>query len=348
MLYFPFLRVKKGEINALSTLKPASKYAIRPVLQLAPPDLDNKGNPVEPSTEYITKIANTLQAVLAPASNLACYLDPKPSGMSTDLLRSLLFSITTSGGKFYPVYGLKGSEEYAKLYNTLLGNDKPYILRIPISELNGTSLTIIKDVISNLNISPTNALVLLDAGDISSPSTALGLLEIALTGFIFQLLRLKPAGIILSSTALPSTMSEIGKWSQTEFPRKELDFFHRIKTGSEEDIHFGDYATGSVVLEPIPSRVGAPKARYTFARQYEVIKGQKVGPTPHTMNEQFYKISNMIVRNYGFSGPEFSWGDEFIYNASEPGSQPRGNATTWVAVNTSHHLEMVVSMLPSM
>ncbi|RYU81809.1 beta family protein [Hymenobacter persicinus] len=348
MLYFPFLRVKKGEINALCTLKPTSKYSVRPVLRIAPPDLDDRGNIVKPSFEYTTKIANTLQAVLAPASNLACFLDPGSSGISGDLLRSLLFSITTSGGKFYPVYNLTGSEEYAQLYKALVGDDLPFILRIHINELNGTLLKRLGNAIDLYGVKLTKAFILLDAGDISAPATPLGLYETGLQGFIFRALNLNPAGIIISSTALPSTITESAKWAQLQFPRKELDFFANVKTGVEGNMHFGDYATGSVSIDPSPSRVGAPKARYTFAHYYEVIKGQKVGPSPYTMSEQFHRISMGIANHTDFPGKDFSWGDEFIYNASQPGAHPRGNATTWVAVNTSHHIEMVVSMLPAM
>ncbi|MBO0360648.1 hypothetical protein J0X19_21995 [Hymenobacter sp. BT186] len=348
MLYFPFLRVKKGEINALSTLKPKSKYSVRPILQIAPPDLDENGKKVKPSAEYITKIANTLQAVLNPSSNLACFLDPKPSGISSSLLRNLLFSITTNGGKFYPVYSLTGSEDYVKLYNSLLGEGKPYILRIPINELTGKALQKIKDAINAYELKATNAFILLDAGDISSPTTALGIYEVAIQGYMHQLSSLHPAGLILSSTSLPSIMPESEKWVPVQFSRKELEFFSNVKDGIEETIHFGDYATGTVSIEPSPSRIGVPKVRYTFPAYYEVTRGQKVGPSPFTMSEQFHRLSMILARNADFSGQDFSWGDEFIYNASQPGSQPRGNATTWVAVNTSHHLELVVSMLPSM
>lgn len=348
MLYFPFLRVKKGEINALCTLKPTSRYAIRPILQIAPPDLDDRGNIVKPSAEFITKIANTLQSVLNPSSNLACFLDPMPSGISADLLKSLLFSITTSGGRFYPVYYLTGSDEYARLYATLLGRDTPYVFRIPISELTGKVLQKIKTAITTYQIKPNNAFILLDAGDISAPTTPIGLYEGALQGYIHQISSLRPAGIILSSTSLPNTISEAGRWIYVQFPRKEPDFFYNVKDGIEENIHFGDYATGSVSLEPSPSRIGAPKARYTLPQYYEVIKGQKVGPSPHTMSEQFHRISMALVKHADFPGKDFSWGDEFIDSASKPGAQPRGNATTWVAVNTSHHLELIVSMLPSM
>jgi hypothetical protein len=189
---------------------------------------------------------------------------------------------------------------------------------------------------------------MLDMGDISDEKLPINLYETAIVGAVSQLARLNLAGIILTSSALPTSILAVPKWKPTYFIRREVEIFKRVCTDAEYDLHFGDYATGSVDIEPTTIRLGSPKARYTLPTKYEVYKGEKPGRSPNTMAEQYQRISEYLVKQPEYSGADFSWGDDFIYQASLPGNHPRGNATTWVTVNTSHHIEMVVSMLPSM
>lgn len=348
MLYYPLLRTKKGEINALTTLRAHSAHSVRPILQVPPPDLDEQGNLVAASPEYITKIANTLQAVLGPSSPLACYVDPSPAGLPSTLLSDLLYAISATGGAFQPVYSLTGSTTYARLYRQLFGAPDEAIIRIRLKEINISLSDEVGEAIKVYQLHASQVFVLLDVGNISSPDFAAGFFEMALKGTITDLTSLGIAGVILASCALPESLETISKWKPAQYARKEAELFRRMKKATKQYLQFSDYATGSVTIEPNVSRIGAPKVRYTLPEYYEILKGQMVGRTPYTMTEQYHRISQYIVDLPNYPGPDFSWGDEFIYNASKGGLQPRGNATTWVSVSTSHHLELVVSMLPAM
>jgi hypothetical protein len=348
MLYYPLLRTKKGEINALTTLSPQAVSSIRPILQVPPPDRDAQGELVAASSEYITKVANTLQAVLAPGSLLACYLDPAPAGLPNPLLGDLLFAIANTGGTPQPVYNLIGSTSYARLYRQLMGAPKEAIIRVRLKEIGISLLDDVKDALFTYQLTSHQTFVLLDAGNISSPDFATGIYEMGLKGTIDQLASLGLAGIILASCALPESLETVAKWKPTKYIRKETEFFRRLKVATKQHLQFSDYATGTVNIEPNVSRIGSPKVRYTLPEFYEVLKGQQVGRTPQTMSDQYHRISQHIVKLPEYPGRYFSWGDDFIYKASQGGVQSRGNATTWVSVSTSHHLELVASMLPAM
>ena len=345
MLYYPLLRTKKGEINALTTLGPEAIAVTRPILQIPPPDRNEKGELVAASSEYVTKIANTLQAVLTVGNLLSCYLDPSPANLGTPLLEDLLFAIGTYGGTPQPVYSLFNSTSYARLYKQLMGAPKAPIIRVRPNEITLSVLDDIKDALWTYQLEAHQTLVLLDAGNIIEHN---GYFELGLKGTVDGLQTLGLASIILASCALPESLEEIAKWKPARYARKEVELFKRIKAATSQDLQFGDYATGSVKIEPNISRMGSPKVRYTLPNCYEILKGQLVGRTPQTMTEQFHRISQHIVSLPEYSGQYFSWGDDFIYKASLSGVQSRGNATTWVSVSTSHHLELVASMLPAM
>jgi len=348
MLYYPLLRTKKGEINALATLSPYAAPSLRPILQVPPPDRDEQGALVAPSPEFITKIANTLQAVLAPISPFTCYLDPSPAGLSTPLLSDLLFTISAAGGAFLPVYTLTGSGTYARLYRQFFDAPDEVILRIHRKEISLSLADEVEAALKAYSLDARQVRVLLDMGNISGPDFGEGFFELALKGTIIELISLGLVNVILASCALPDSLESVPKWKPTPFARREVTLFKSMKKATRQHLLFSDYCTGGVIGEPSISRMGAPKVRYTLPEHYEIVKGQLVGRTPNTMSEQYHRISEYIVHLPSYPGPTFSWGDNFIYEASKGGVQARGNAATWVSVSTSHHLALVASMLPAM
>jgi hypothetical protein len=345
MLYYPLLRTKKGEVNALTTLGPDAVAATRPIFQVAPPDRNEKGELVAASSEYVTKIANTLHEVLSVGSQLSCYLDPSPAHLPTALLEDLLFAIGTYGGTPQPVYSLFNSVPYARLYRQLMGAPKAPIIRVRPDEITMEVLDDIEKAIQLYQLDVHRTLILLDAGNIVESN---GYFEMGLKSTINDLKTLGLAGIILASCALPESLEEVTKWKPTTYNRKEAELFKKMKAATKCELHFGDYATGSVKIEPGIGRIGAPKIRYTLSDHYEILKGQMVGSRPYTMSEQYHRISEYLVSLPGYPGRYFSWGDDFIYKASLGGLQSRGNAATWISVSTSHHLELIVSLLPAM
>jgi hypothetical protein len=345
MLYYPLLRTKKGEVNALTTLGPEAVAATRPILQVTPPDRNEKGELVAASSEYVTKIANTLQEILAVGSQLSCYLDPSPAHLSPFLLEDLLFAIGSYGGTPQPVYSLFNSIPYARLYKHLMGAPKAPIIRVRPDEITMTVLDDIEKAIQIYQLETHRTTILLDVGNIMETN---GYFEMGLKGTINDLKTLGLAGIILASCALPDSLEEVAKWKPTTYSRKEAELFKKMKSATRCDLQFGDYATGSVKIEPNVSRIGAPKIRYTLSDYYVILKGQMVGSRPNTMSEQYQRISEYLVSLPEYPGRNFSWGDDFIYKASLGGVHSRGNATTWVSVSTSHHLELIVSLLAAM
>ncbi|MGI4866126.1 MAG: beta family protein [Janthinobacterium lividum] len=345
MLYYPLLRTKKGEVNALTTLSPDAVAATRPILQVAPPDRNEKGELVAASSEYVTKIANTLHEVLAFGSQLSCYLDPSPAHLSTALLEDLLFAIGTYGGTPQPVYSLFNSIPYARLYRQLMGAPKAPIIRVRPDEITITVLDDIEKALQMYQLEAHQTLILLDVGNIIETN---GYFEVGLKGTINDFKTLGLAGIILASCALPESLEEVTKWKPATYSRKEAELFKKMKAATRCELQFGDYATGSVKIEPNIGRIGAPKVRYTLPDHYEILKGQMVGSRPHTMSEQYHRISEYLVSLPGYPGKHFSWGDDYIYKSSLGGLHSRGNGTTWVSVSTSHHIELVVSTLPAM
>ena len=350
MFYFPLLRTKKGEINALATLSPGAREVVNPILQVPPPDMARDGSPTAPSSAFVNKMAENVQPVLAVGNSLPCFLDPSPAGLSPALLEELLIAIASYGGTPQPVFELAGSGDYARLYARIIGRPRTAIIRMGLNQMGASIAAQVSAALALYGLSADQTLLLLDMGDISTPGLPLNLYEAAFSGAISSVSSLGLGGIIVASCALPSSTPTLVNWRSTQFVRHELTVFRNIKSATGQPLHFGDYAVGNVITGPSPSRQGSPKVRYTGAAEYEVMKGQKTGIPPNTMSEQYNRLSLHLVGHHSYQGPAFSWGDDYIHKASQPGSSTtkRGNPAVRVSVHTSHHLELVASMLPSM
>jgi hypothetical protein len=267
------------------------------------------------------------------------------------LLEELLTIIAHYGGTPQPLYHLDGSLPYAQLYQRLIGRPHTALLRITLNDVHSRLDVVIRAALTQYNLTDDQTLLLLDMGDISAPNMPLGLYASTFATAIAAVATLDLAGFVVASCALPATLPvSMVNWVPKQFVRHEVAVFRDVKAKSGEDIHFSDYAIGNVITGPAPARQGSPKLRYTLPTEYEVVKGQQTGNPPNTMSEQYNRLSIHAVGHPGYTGRTFSWGDDYIHKASQPGphTTSRGSLATWVTVHTSHHLELVVSMLPSM
>lgn len=55
-----------------------------------------------------------------------------------------------------------------------------------------------------------------------------------------------------------------------------------------------------------------------------------------------YDLAKKLVESQHYLGPEFSWGDSQILQGSLGQGTP-GNSTTWIAIDTNHHIAYVVA-----
>ncbi len=107
------------------------------------------------------------------------------------------------------------------------------------------------------------------------------------------------------------------------------------------NIIFADYGvrnpSSGDESKPYPNANG--KLRYTIDKHYFIVRG-------HALNsglkyQQFCNLAKIVVNSKHFLGAKFSWGDGRIlfYSDSECNF---GNQTTWIAIDTNHHIETVL------
>ena len=99
------------------------------------------------------------------------------------------------------------------------------------------------------------------------------------------------------------------------------------------------------VLRRIP--LVGPPARLAINDEWLVARGDPIRGRKGIGLGQFSKLCGLIVRSNHYSGPSFSFGDDYILKCANQEVKP-GNPSRFREVGTSHHLEMVIHELASL
>lgn len=111
-----------------------------------------------------------------------------------------------------------------------------------------------------------------------------------------------------------------------------------FEPSTAEHLLFGDYAADCAKLAFGDGGGAAIRHyRYTTPEAWYVRRGTKSGSHQAVMRQ----VCEEIIESGYFAGREFSTADDFIYRTAMGVAGP-GNAATWRAVNTTHHITRVV------
>jgi hypothetical protein len=157
--------------------------------------------------------------------------------------------------------------------------------------------------------------------------------------------------LTVASGGFPSSLDDVAPESLTEKPRWELTTFSNLRDrlrGRLRVPSFGDYAIAYPRQTAGAAFAPAPQIRYTASESWLILKGRKNNRRGHA---QFMDICQTITEHAEFT-PGLSWGDrtiaanaQFAHVDPLPETARPGNATTWRAIGTSHHLGLVIHRL---
>lgn len=371
MLYYPILRIKKGEADALANLKVNTRNNVRPVLVIPPMDTvilskEEKSKGVSLAAKqqrkddnYIPSFAKNLGTALNGTGTLTYYLDAKPAALSPTRLQQLLTKIKPLPVKPRPVLYLQGSAVYWQLYNSVLSAPEAVMLRLTADELSSPGTpSLVAQWHKLLNLGDIEVVIMLDAGDVSG--AVVSMYAPTISNMHNQLQKVLPrARYVVAGGGYPSNLVRVTPWVEHRFERKCWTLWLHVHQW-QPDIHFADYGPMSAVTLNEAAQRGAPKVRYTLSSDFMLYQGvvktvakmtkpaaaTSIKPAP-SPTDQYLIISNHVHGHSNYPGASFSWGDKHVYLAKDPLFLKRGNPTTWVTVNVSHHVEHVVAALAS-
>jgi len=330
--YVPILKWKGGERIAIRRLSEDVKDLIRPVLLVT--------KNTEPDS-YCIEVARNW------GINREFYMDFHPDfkGDQTEFLETIINDEESEQLSIIPVVSMSSSVDFMSFIENNISKFK-YGAALRINNLNDKT---IQDWFNEIDqiISDSNSVdVILDTGEIGNlPNGTIDMLSDLIKEIIRNLQQQNRfRNIIVVGASFPKSIS-VKQNNISTLNRIEWLLWKKINA-EMPFILFGDYGVDDPQDPQYDTRPTIiPTIRYTRNDYWYIIRG-KYDPRAPFDYTQFHELSRMLIQKDNiFCGADFSWGDKRIFECANTkctfANCNHGNLTTWVQINTNHHLTYV-------
>jgi hypothetical protein len=351
-LYVPILKAKMGELNALSEVR-GEERALLPVLELVPTGIDDADSTsIEKDMRTVAdRLVQRWRSDQAIGVDVGFMSPEQPLNNGLLPITFAMREMEERGSAAIPVVRpVDAPEVLAAVRERVLDEGKPdLIVRLSASDLDGVTTVAgaLDECLLAVGAERGAVSLVLDLGP-TPVGTAPGLLaQVAL----FTLEQIPGPdewrSLTVASGAFPTTLTAVPAGVVERLSRDDWELWKSIAERVEARAPgFGDYAIAHPAITQGTAFAPAPQIRYTADDAWIALRGRKIDPRG---SARFYDICAELRALPVYSGPEFSWGDEYIWKAAESADGVTqvgpGNATTWRSIGTSHHLAFVVNRL---
>jgi hypothetical protein len=344
-MYSPILRNRQSELLAIKHLSNSVRSSMMPVLDVAAPtkstDKAKHREYVERNLKRTSQYVTGFPAVFVDSSEL----DPAfRLSEGVHPLEGASDAILGAGGRPIPVTGLHRDAAHKATAITVANDhaEGSLCVRLDATDVSTATLTFkrIRDLLDSDSVASSAVYLLFDL------QCLYGKDEDSVAREVLRLLKLVAsevwAGAIIGGYAIPDQLSTaVSTKEQAYLPRIEQNVFHEAAAYKMElPRWFADYT----ILPPsvveldwrLIRKVMSPKALYTLDEEWFVVRGAAFSSHPDGY-EQYYSIADEIVALDEYCGPEYSYGDNYIYDRSKKKGKP-GNPGSWITACVNHHL----------
>ena len=155
---------------------------------------------------------------------------------------------------------------------------------------------------------------------------------------------------ILASGAFPENLTGFMKNQQHTYPRSDWEYWRAQidKVGTHTRIPtYSDYTTQHPVFqEPVPGANPSASIRYTSDHYWVIMRGEGLRNPNGAGYQQWPANAQLLCKRpeYCDCGPDFSYGDNFIYKTNLQSKNP-GNAETWLRAGVNHHITFTIRQI---
>jgi hypothetical protein len=342
--YIPILKAKQGELRALTEASPRTRLGMTPLIEITdarPADQAAKVQAAARGARVLVDVAAGIDA--QPADD-----DEEFAAVERTALAELLRALRDLGAHAAPVVRVSDPlDVLEQLRAEVTADGQGACIRITGEDLDD-AVTPLPDLVERaraaLGQRPDQVDVVLDLSVIGDDN-ALGL-STRLARFVLPGLATQPwRSLVLASGAFPVNLSGVAPFTLGTFVRRDRALWMALSVlDLGRDLGFGDYAVTHPLLPTGAAFAAPPQLRYTATGDWLVLKGQRQDRRGH---RQFYDLcAALLDKRPGDVAPaDASWGDAYVHAAARDEGVGPGNASTWRAIGTSHHLAYVVSSL---
>jgi hypothetical protein len=343
-VYLPALKGRQGEFTALADIQPVTRRTVLPVIEIVP-------GPVDDAATLRTTVDKTVRKLgVWAGSRLLLDTGWLPGDIELRAGVGVLGYATAAAGDAgigaTPVVRLNDAELAHRDARLHAGRGHGIAVRLNVEDMDEDPEDLeeaLTALLHRLGRSPAEVDLLLDLGAVDG--------DVAVRAgarLIRDVLHGLPEpeawrGLVVLAGAFPTDLQAVQPWTLGELPRRDAMLHDHLRRRPLPRVPtFGDYAVAHPLLVTGPAFPAAPQLRYTASDRWLVLKGRRNDPEGH---EQFYRVCEAIARHPEFAGAALGRADARI---ADPRREGPGNASTWRAIATTHHLDYLAHRLTTL
>lgn len=346
--YVPILRPKQGEVFAIRDLSDVAQNRITPFFDVHRVQLRN-GRKEKSIDKHLDSIIERIYKHWP--SNREFFWDLFSIDLS-ERLQDGKHPVLWFGRKLHnkgmiaiPTIGSDRDASYIKAIQDLLrkGKTESVCIRILPDDLETPRETIseLRNILQRLEIAQSKCHLLIDMRVIKEAEIE-EIVEMV-SEFTSQCDIDSWKTFTFSSCSFPIDMSWLSPNTESRVIRAELILWNALikaKPLIGRKPNFSDYAINNPEkpdIDPMRIRAGG-KIRYATENDWIIVKGH--GLHRGERFNQYRKLSRKVMDFPDYRGTSYSWGDDYLDKCWKEGVGT-GNLTTWITVDTNHHLTLV-------
>lgn len=360
--YIPILKARLGEFTALRNMGEARSAQFTPLIEFMPTgdELDDEtGEPIpEKVSATVLKTSSRLYENWNGSQDLIVDLHALPPVEDYFPAANIIDEFyERDESKVIPVCRPMDSDSVAlieRLRESLGRFDKREVcIRLSDEDLDERDEPMAKTLdrlLSQLRTQPDCVDLVIDFGAVNEASASFAA-RIARLVILDLPHRDEWKSLTLAAGGFPNALDGVSPWRLADLPRWELTTWRNVRDRLQDKLRvpsFGDYAVAYPSQQAGVPFAPAPQIRYTASEAWLVLKGRK---NDRRGSAQFFDICEVVAQHPEFTS-ELSWGDtqiaekaQFAHLDPVPNGARSGNAMTWRAIGTSHHIAHVVDRL---
>ncbi|QLQ35930.1 beta family protein [Micromonospora robiginosa] len=330
--YYPILKGRKGELEAIGNIDDELAPHILPVFDVPPSD----NGPIKDARAFSRQAQRTVPRDMAIAVDIRHLADPT-SGIRRPL-PDIAEDLHQWGTPFLPVAHLRDTPgRMADIREAAALHGHGAVLRLE-DDIDHDEIDIrLSDLLSATELTAAECVLILDAAEVRSEHD-LTRVEPLIHKRLNRVERHPWKAVALAAGAMPRSISHLPPGRPTPLRRWDLDLWRRLH---DHGLAFADYG---ITHPQVASGRGrpAPNLRYTDHDVWWAYRahGDNDG------NQAIHHLCQALVSadHWPDVGRRFSWGDEQIALRASHHAGP-GTPSQWISWGTSHHLAHVSTQL---
>lgn len=335
--YYPIVKSKLGELEALSLLNSDVKARIVPIVQIMPLKVEKP--------EQFQKKYNELLKRLKLNDFPFIYIDTYFIWQNRDLCNNLFTDLRDLQINVKPVIRQLSPVEHLDFLNGNGFLNDQVCIRVVPEQATAKRINIFYQLLSErYNFSRSQSNLLMDFEYVSSPNLAHYINSFQ--GLLAEIIEVNSINsLIVGAGAFPKDVNAIEADTIGYIQRYDIELYQRIKEGlGLQELAYADYCNIHPIYEETQEQfLGSCTIKYTTNDSFAILRGKR--PSNHPLGNGQYVVKSQTLLDQGYyTGPDFCYGDKCVFDCAN-GTIGTGNSQKWVTYTANHHISLVVQQV---